>query len=68
MFNKKYKTIGMVVAMDKEIKPFFAEYGKNIVEKTVGGYSVFECDINDKKVYLINIQLKKPFVKLIAVR
>lgn len=53
MFNKKYKTIGMVVAMDKEIKPFFTEYGENIVEKTVGGYSVFECDINDKKVYLI---------------
>ncbi len=53
MESKKYKTIGMVVAMDKEIKPFFSKFGENIVEKNVGGYKIFECTIKNKKVYLI---------------
>ncbi len=53
MTYKKFNTIGMVVAMDKEIKPFFLKFGENVVEKTVGGYNVFECSIENKKVYLI---------------
>ncbi len=53
MESKKYETIGMVVAMDKEIKPFFSKFGENVIEKTVGGYTVFECLIKNKKVYLI---------------
>ncbi len=50
---KKYNTIGMVVAMDKEVKPFLEKYAKGAKELSVGGYTVFECDINSKKVYLI---------------
>lgn len=53
MKNSRFKTIGMVVAMDKEVRPFLDKFGKNVKETTVGGYDVFECDINSKKVYLI---------------
>ncbi len=53
MLKSKYKTIGMVVAMDKEVKPFLDKFGTNVKETTVGGYDVFECEINAKKVYLI---------------
>ncbi len=50
---KKYNTIGMVVAMDKEVKPFLEKYAKNAKELTVNGFKVFECDFTSKKVYLI---------------
>ncbi len=50
---KEYKTIGMVVAMDKEVKPFLEKYAKNAKELTVNGFKVFECDFSLKKVYLI---------------
>lgn len=53
MTNKKYKTIGMVVAMEKEIKPFFEKFGKGIKDIKVGGYTIFKCKINGKKIYLI---------------
>lgn len=53
MLKKKFKTIGMVVAMEKEVKPFFEKFGKGIKEISVGGYTVFKCKINGKKIYLI---------------
>ncbi len=53
MTNVKYKTIGMVVAMEKEIKPFFEKFGKGFKEINVGGYTVFKCKIKGKKIYLI---------------
>ncbi len=53
MSRKNYKTIGMVVAMDKEILPFLTKVG--VAKKTyeIGGYAIFFYKIKGKKVYLI---------------
>lgn len=51
--NKKIKTIGMVVAMDKEIKPFLESVGKPILAKKKGQFEVFGYKTKGKKIYLI---------------
>ena len=43
--NKKIKTIGMVVAMDKEIKPFLESVGKPILTKKKGQLEKFWLSI-----------------------
>lgn len=53
MNNLKVKTIGMVVAMDKEIKPFLEKLNNEFKIEKVGGYEVFSYTIKDKKVYLV---------------
>ncbi len=49
---KNYSKIGMVVAMEKEVKPFLEKCG-SVIQKEVFGYTVFECETNGKRVYLI---------------
>ena len=51
--NKKIKTIGMVVAMDKEIKPFLESVGKPILAKKKGQFEIFGYKTKGKKIYLI---------------
>ncbi len=51
--DKKIKTIGMVVAMDKEVKPFLESVGKFISREKKGQFEIFACEIQGKKVYLI---------------
>ena len=53
IMNKKIKTIGMVVAMDKEIKPFLQSVGKPILAKKNGQFEVFGYKTKGKKIYLI---------------
>ena len=55
MLKNKFKTIGMVVAMDKEVMPFLNRFAGSVKENTVCGYTVFEFEINNKKIYLIKI-------------
>lgn len=51
--NNKFTTIGMVVAMDKEVKPFFEKFGSDVQSFKIGGYDIFSCQIANKKIYLI---------------
>ena len=53
MSRKNYKTIGMVVAMDKEILPFLQKVGTSKKTYEIGGYIIFYYKIKGKKVYLI---------------
>ena len=50
---KKIKTIGMVVAMDKEIKPFLESVGELFLNEKRGQFEVFGYNAEDKTVYLI---------------
>ncbi len=51
--SKKIKTIGMVVAMDKEIKPFLASVGKCVLSKKKGQFEIFGYKTENKDIYLI---------------
>ena len=51
--DKKIKTIGMVVAMDKEITPFLSTVGESVGTQTKGGFTVYGYKLEDKTVYLI---------------
>ena len=46
------KTIGMVIAIDEELKAFLKkfDYVKNV---KAGAYDVFECGVTDKKVFAV---------------
>ena len=50
---KKIKTIGMVVAMDKEVKPFLESVGELFYNQKKGQFEVFGYKAEDKTVYLI---------------
>ncbi|MBR2322566.1 MAG: 5'-methylthioadenosine/S-adenosylhomocysteine nucleosidase [Clostridia bacterium] len=51
--SKKIKTIGMVVAMDKEIKPFLASVGECVLSEKKGQFEVFGYKLKDKEIYLV---------------
>lgn len=51
--DKKIKTIGMVVAMDKEITPFLSSVGESVGSYQKGGFTVYGYKLLDKTVYLI---------------
>ncbi len=51
--NKKIKTIGMVVAMDKEVKPFLESVGECVLCEKKGQFEVFGYKSKDKNIYLI---------------
>ncbi len=53
MKNTK-KTIGMVVAMEKEIIPLLSELGSQINDYTVCGFTIKQYNKNGKDIYLIN--------------
>lgn len=53
MLQNKFNTIGMVVAMDKELNPFLEKSTAKIEKYNVSGYDVFYYQINGKNVYLI---------------
>lgn len=48
------KTIGMVVAMEKEILPLISELGNLVKNYEVCGFKVFEYSKNGNAIYLIN--------------
>lgn len=53
MKNKKIKTIGMVVAMDKEITPFLQSIGKRYLHVQKGQFNVYGYKTSKKKIILI---------------
>ena len=53
MNNKQIKTIGMVVAMDKEITPFLNSVGECFLDETRGAFRIFGYKTQNKTVYLV---------------
>ena len=51
--DKKIKTIGMVVAMDKEVTPFLKSVGSSLTVEKKGPFEIFSCMIDGKKIHLI---------------
>ena len=53
MNKQKITTIGMVVAMDKEITPFLKSVGEEFLCEQKGQYTVYGYNSGDKKIYLV---------------
>lgn len=53
MENIKFKTIGMVVAMEKEVKPFLESIGVQTLCEKQGEFEVYGYLAGTKKVYLV---------------
>ncbi len=53
MINDKYKKIGLVVAMDKEVTPFLQSLVQTKKEICIGNYKVVNFTVNNKEIYLI---------------
>ncbi len=53
MQQNKFNVIGMVVAMDKELQPFFEKSTSKIEKYNVSGFDVFYYEISGKKIYVI---------------
>ena len=51
--SKKIKTIGMVVAMEKEVIPFLTRIGKSVKSEKRGSFEVFTCRVGNKKICLV---------------
>lgn len=53
MKNTKIKTIGMVVAMEKEVKPFLDNIGTLAMRLKHGDFEVYGYNAEDKQVFLV---------------
>lgn len=51
--KQSFKTIGMVVAMDKEVNPFLQSVGKQVSIEKKGAFEIYTYQIQDKTVYLV---------------
>ncbi len=52
MYDKKFKKIGMVVAMEKELAPILNELGTLVDKKCVCGLNVYEYACKNKTLYV----------------
>ena len=49
----KYKKIGLVVAMDKEVIPFLKGIGQNEIKEKIANYEISRFFVKDKEIILI---------------